>query len=59
MTGVQTCALPINSSENGQEWKGYELMYKMESIEVGDQIERDEIKGRRKGRGKGNGINVE
>ena len=34
-------------------------MYKMESIEVGDQIERDEIKGRRKGRGKGNGINVE
>ena len=34
-------------------------MYKMESVGVGDQIERDEIKGGRRGRERGNGIKVE
>ena len=48
-----------NSSENRQEWKGYGLMYEMESIGAGDQIERDETKGGRKGRERRNGINVE
>lgn len=34
-------------------------MYKMESVGVGDPIERDEIKGGRSGGERGNGINVE
>lgn len=47
-----------NSSEKRQEWKGYGLMYEMESIGAGDQIERDEIK-EGKGRERRNGMAVE